>query len=734
MKLVGYTNRWSVRRGDTLTFHVHCEIGQYEAVLVRLIHGDTSPRGPGFKEVSVESPLDGTYAGEPRPIRKGSCVVVDEAQWADRLEAFTLECWIWPTAPGQELQGIMTHWSESAGRGFGVFVGSEGKLVLRLGGLGAVLTGEQSLLPREWYFVSAGYDPAAGSAFLYQEPLRFTGAKPEGLRSSKLAAPPQIDAVGAPLLIGASWTDESGFPCDVFNGKIAGPRVFASANPDTRPLGARGGDADQLGDVVADWDFAQEIGSTRVLDRSPHARHGRTLNRPTRGVTGPRWTGTAPGFTQAPAEYDAIHFHDDDMVDANWPVSHAFTVPGDMPSGVYALRLRSDGEEDYLPFFVCPPPGGAEASVALLMPTLSYLAYSNESLDVSEIKQLAPLQDMTLHPAERRYAEENGIKSTYDRHSDGSGICHSSIKRPIMDFRPKARCRTFDAPHQFPADLCIVDWLETKGFRYDIITDHDLHRDGAALLAGYRLVITGSHPEYWTGAMLDARDSYLNSGGRLMYLGGNGFYWVTAIDPGDDSLMEVRRFTGTRTWQAEPGEYQISLTGEMGGLWRDRGRGPQKTVGVAFSGMGFDRGAPYRRLPASSDPDVAFIFEEVNSDVFGDGPALVLNHGAAGFEVDRASAAQGTPSHAKILATSFGLTDAYQLTVEELISTSPWTGGSVNRLLGADMVYLTYPDGGAVFSVGSITWTSTLSFNGYDSDTSRITENVLRAFLRPRIG
>ena len=74
-----------------------------------------------------------------------------------------------------------------------------------------------------------------------------------------------------------------------------------------------------------------------------------------------------------------------------------------------------------------------------------------------------------------------------------------------MDFRPKARCRTFDAPHQFPADLCIVDWLETKGFRYDIITDHDLHRDGAALLAGYRLVITGSHPEYWTGAMLDAR-------------------------------------------------------------------------------------------------------------------------------------------------------------------------------------------------------------------------------------
>ena len=82
-------------------------------------------------------------------------------------------------------------------------------------------------------------------------------------------------------------------------------------------------------------------------------------------------------------------------------------------------------------------------------------------------------------------------------------------------------------PRHFAADLHLIEWLETKRFRYDVITDEDLHRDGEALLSPYKVVLTGSHPEYWTTPMMDALEAYLTSGGRLMYLGGNGFYWVT---------------------------------------------------------------------------------------------------------------------------------------------------------------------------------------------------------------
>ena len=62
-----------------------------------------------------------------------------------------------------------------------------------------------------------------------------------------------------------------------------------------------------------------------------------------------------------------------------------------------------------------------------------------------------------------RIVAENGLKSLYDLHRDGSGIVYGTLRRPIIDFRPDARCRTFDAPHQFAADLYLVDWLTTSG-------------------------------------------------------------------------------------------------------------------------------------------------------------------------------------------------------------------------------------------------------------------------------
>ncbi|MEK7426104.1 MAG: hypothetical protein AAB131_19960, partial [Actinomycetota bacterium] len=48
----------------------------------------------------------------------------------------------------------------------------------------------------------------------------------------------------------------------------------------------------------------------------------------------------------------------------------------------------------------------------------------------------------------------------------------------------------------------------------------------------------------------------------------------------------------------------------------------------------------------------------------------------------------------------------------------------------ADMTYFTAPNDGAVFSTGSIAWSSALPANGFDNNVSRVTDNVLRAFER----
>jgi N,N-dimethylformamidase len=216
-----------------------------------------------------------------------------------------------------------------------------------------------------------------------------------------------------------------------------------------------------------------------------------------------------------------------------------------------------------------------------------------------------------------------------------------------------------------------------------------------------------------------------------MYLGGNGFYWVTAIAPQQPHIVEVRRWGGIRAWDANPGEYYLSTTGELGGLWRYRGRAPQRIAGVGFTAQGFDSNRPYRRQPGSFDPRTAFIFSGIGEkELIGDFPSLVLNHGAAGFELDRADVALGTPPHALILASSSGYSDSYQHVVEEVLISDSRQGGTVNPLVRADMVYFECPNGGAVFSTGSIAWCGSLSYNNYDNNVSRVTDNVLRQFVK----
>lgn len=48
-KIFGYADRISVKPGDDISFYVHADgTARAEAQLVRLIHGDAHPAGPGY--------------------------------------------------------------------------------------------------------------------------------------------------------------------------------------------------------------------------------------------------------------------------------------------------------------------------------------------------------------------------------------------------------------------------------------------------------------------------------------------------------------------------------------------------------------------------------------------------------------------------------------------------------------------------------------------------------------
>jgi N,N-dimethylformamidase len=734
MKVVGYADRFSVAPGETIRFMVSCELPTYRADIVRLIHGDPNPRGPGFKEELVVSAVSGEYTGRFQDIYTGSYVRVTDNPVLRLRGSFTIQAWILPTTPQKGPQGIVTKWCDN--QGYGLFIDSQGELALWLGNEGQIVQvrSGKALRSSEWYFIAATFDAQSRTVRLYQEPLREWPRDETHAVVEQPTSCHELSENDCDLLIAAHWQQLRNGRTVAgrhFNGKIDSPRVFGRTLSPDELLSLKRGAAPLAFDssLIAAWDFSLDISSRKVTDTSPHRLHGETVNMPARGMTGYNWSGRESNFRYAPREYGAIHFHDDDLDDAGWEVDFSLTIPARLRSGVYATRLRTQGGEDHVPFVVRPRKGAPTARAVFLMPTNSYLAYANEQLKLPY--RLAPNQQRGAVTPEDEYTAKYGLVSLYDHHSDGSGVCFSSRLRPIMTLRPKYHTRILGCPHQLPADLHLIDWLEAKGHECDVITDEDLHHEGFDLLTPYKTVLTGSHPEYWTGDMLSAVETYLQNGGRMMYLGGNGFYWVTAIDPQRPHVVEVRRWGGIRAWDANPGEYYLSTTGELGGLWRFRGRAPQRIAGVGFTAQGFDNNQPYRRQSDSFDPRAAFIFAGIgNEELIGDFPSLVLNHGAAGFELDRADVALGTPPHALVVASSSGYSDSYQHVVEEVLISDSRQGGTVNPLVRADMVYFECPNGGAVFSTGSIAWCGSLSHNNYDNNVSRVTDNVLRQFIR----
>jgi N,N-dimethylformamidase len=486
--------------------------------------------------------------------------------------------------------------------------------------------------------------------------------------------------------------------------------------------------------LVAGWDFSQGIDGLEVVDVGPHRLGGRLVNLPVRAVTGARWTGREMCWRHAPREYAAIHFHEDDLYDAGWATDFEYAVPDDLPSGAYVMRLAAEGQADEIPFYVRPRLGRPGADVLFIASTYTYQAYANHARSSLDDAFRARIAAWNAYPHNADDHPEYG-RSTYNRHRDGSGICYSSRLRPMLTFRP--RYLTFNDARgsglrHYPADTHLLDWLEAHGVRFDVVTDEDVDAEGAALLAPYATVLTGSHPEYHTARTLDAHAGYLAAGGRLIYLGGNGFYWRIATSPTVPGVLEVRRAEGgIRTWDAQVGEYYHALDGAYGGLWRRNGRPPQQLVGVGFSAQGLFDGSYYRRAPGAADPKAAWILEGVKDDVIGD--FGLSGGGAAGFELDRADPRLGTPEGAIVIASSEGHASHFVVVPEELLShISTVTGDPPARMLRADMTYTELPGGGAVFAAGSITFCGSLSHNRYDNSVSRILRNVVDRFRARR--
>jgi N,N-dimethylformamidase beta subunit-like protein len=370
--------------------------------------------------------------------------------------------------------------------------------------------------------------------------------------------------------------------------------------------------------------------------------------------------------------------------------SHTQKVVAPQRSGLYYFHASTkSGATFAFPWVVAP--AWPTAPVAVLASNINWNAYNNfggrSNYIHSDELPAEPTVNSRLEikrytdPRFQTWGYESYAPLSFERPDPNNDIAlNEQITDPIEG---RAAC------HLAPAEWRLLGWLEREGFAYDFYSETQLH-DEVFDLSKYRVLVISTHPEYWTRRMYDRVKQWVfHERGRLMYLGGNGVNCEVEIL--DNERMIVHNGAMTSLWPEGIGaESRLAKRHES----------EANLLGVVFNPAGIMTAAPYRVID-----DTHWVFEGtglMNGDQFGEKSLhRRCPGGASGHETDKISAS--SPQNVHLLAKGLNPDDG-----------------------GAEMTIFDTPNNGAVFSVGSICWPSSVPI---DDHVSRITANVLRRFL-----
>jgi hypothetical protein len=376
-----------------------------------------------------------------------------------------------------------------------------------------------------------------------------------------------------------------------------------------------------------------------------------------------------------------------------------FRVTAPERSGLYYFHVETPSGR-FLSFPLVVAPAKPQAAVAVIASTNTWNAYNNFGGRSNYINptSLPPQPTVNARQDLSRYTDRE-ITVWHARDDEYTPL---SFDRPEpfnhipKDVKLTDPIRGRQACHLAETEWRLLGWLEREGFDYDLYADYQLHA-GECDLDAYHTLILSTHPEYWSrDAYMRVKDWVHNRGGKLMYLGGNGI--DCEVELPDEKTMRCR------TWLSSPAGVPMrdEKTGETYDCRFHRTvESPAKLLGVVFTEAGATTGAPYRVTDSSH-----WIFASTglkNGDVFG---TQSLHErcpgGASGHETDKRTAS--SPPDTRVLARGMNPNDG-----------------------GAEVVICETASGGAVFSVGSINWPSSIVV---DPAVSQITRNVLTRFLK----
>ncbi len=274
----------------------------------------------------------------------------------------------------------------------------------------------------------------------------------------------------------------------------------------------------------------------------------------------------------------------------NWPVGYELAIPDDWPSGGYRIRLTASAGSEAVSsdhwFALRAEPARARGDILQIAATSTWLAYNDWGGSNH--------YDGITGPGGDKFAPEVSTQRPWSR-----GFCWLPAGAPRTTHRETPALNTVPRyPHldwayangfskkygsagwaSYDRHLC--GWAERQGFSVDMATQTDLHYR-PEILDGYACVVVVGHDEYWSWAMRDAIDAYVDAGGHLARFGGNFLWQVRLEDEGrrqvcykyrardEDPIRETEdSHLLTSAWEdplvGRPGATSVGLNGLRGG-------------------------------------------------------------------------------------------------------------------------------------------------------------------------
>lgn len=230
----------------------------------------------------------------------------------------------------------------------------------------------------------------------------------------------------------------------------------------------------------------------------------------------------------------------------DWPVTHRWQLPDDLPSGGYLVVSTVEDEQGDViehQHFICVRAAqpGAKSPLLFVLCTTTWMAYNN-------------------------WGGSNHYEGNY------RGDAENAMAPMLSSQRPWARGQVWlpvgapRIPIELPPEMGAVPryaslewaylhgyskyysaagwatferhfavWAENNGYELEYATQHDLHYR-PELLEKYRCVILVGHDEYWSAAMRDAIDRFVDGGGNVARFGANFIWQVRLEDAGQTQV------------------------------------------------------------------------------------------------------------------------------------------------------------------------------------------------------